>query len=86
MSCFPTDVQEQLSKGRPKRAQCKIRRHGGPVHPVYIVNTEKVVDDTSSMRSGVVVQEYRVSDWHVAQKRQHMRRQNIVDVSLNVLV
>ena len=60
----------------------QIRQHDGPVHSVLIVNTEKVVDDTSPMKSGVVVLKYRVSDWHLAQKRQHMRRQNFVDGSL----
>ena len=79
MNSSHNDVPNVLNTGQ-------IRRHGGPVHSVHILNTEKVFDDTSPMRSGVVVLEYRVSDWHLAQKRQHMRRQNFVDVSLTVLV
>ena len=49
---FSADAHEQLSKGRPKRAQYRTNPgHGEQVHSVHIVNTEKVVDDTSPMRS-----------------------------------
>ena len=79
MNSSPKDVPNMLNTGQ-------IRRHGGPVHSVHIVNTEKVVNDTNPMRSGVVVLEYRVSDWHLVQIRQHVRCQNFVDVSLTFLV
>ena len=77
MNSSPKDIPNVLNTGQ-------IPRHSGPVHSVYIVNTKKVVDDTTPMGSDVVVLEYRVSDWHLAQKRQHMWRQNFVDVSLTV--
>ena len=80
MNSFPKDVPNVLNVLNTGQ----IRRHGGQVHSVYIVNREKVVDDKSPIRSGVVVLEYRVSDEHLAQKRQHMKRQNFVDVSLTV--
>ena len=38
MNSSPKDVPNVLNTGQ-------IRRHGGPVHSVHIVNTEKVVDE-----------------------------------------
>ena len=40
MNSSPKDIPNVLNTGQ-------IRRHGGPVHSVHIVNTKKVVDDTS---------------------------------------
>ena len=47
--CFPADAHESSPKDVPNVLNTGQIR---PVHSVHIVNTEKVVDDTSPMRSG----------------------------------